>query len=176
MNTALTMAAVTTTDRPRLSTAIPMTGRGGLGGGGGCSSSLTRLEALISRALLDRPDRHRGRVATEGGAEVGARQVVERLVVDHGLDPLVERVLVGRALRVDGAVLLAGLVLPDHLELVSGLLRLGEHDRGVQEVGVDLSREQTLVERRRVGVDLGRGALELVLQEVDRRGAGVRRA
>src|SRR4029079_17841925 len=86
---AFTINAVTATDSASATVASPKTGRGGLGVGLGCSSSLTRLTVLISWELLDRPDRHRGRVATEGRPEVGTRQGVESAVVDHRLDALV---------------------------------------------------------------------------------------
>src|SRR5689334_15315568 len=95
--------------------ASPATGRGWLGVGVGWSSSLTRLDVLMSGPSAsggrDLPDRDGGRVATEGGAEVGLRQVVEGAVVDHRLDALVQGGLVGRALGIDRAVLLTGLVL-----------------------------------------------------------------
>src|SRR4051794_6908895 len=175
MRAALTITAVTAAASTSATTARPVTGRGGAGVGDGWSSSLTRLGGLIRRRLLDRPDRHRGRVAAEGRPEVGRGQGIERLVVDQRLDALVQSVLVGRALGVDRAVLLARLVLPDDLELIAGLLGLGEHDRGVEEVRVDLPGQQALVERGRVGGGLGGRAVEIVLQEVDRRGAGVRR-
>src|SRR5262249_14757830 len=147
--------------------------------GVGWSSSLTRLAAVIPAPLLgllrDLPDRDRRRVATEGRAEVGLRQVLQRPVLDHGRDPLVELALVRRALRVDRAVLLTGLVLPDDVELAAGRLGLSQHDRGVEEVGVDLAGEQTLVEGLGVRVDLDVAALELVLDERHRGGPGVRR-
>src|SRR3569623_992612 len=176
MRAALTMIAVTATASTSATPARLATGRGGAGVGDGWSSSLTRLDALVPVELLDGPDRHRGRVAAEGRTQVVAGEGVERLVVDHRLDALVQLSLVSRALGVDRAVLLTGLVLTHDLELVAGLLGLRQHDRGVEEVGVDLTGPQALVERRRVRVSLGRGAVEVVLQEVDGRGAGVRRA
>src|SRR5262245_49321625 len=128
------------------SAARPVTGRGGLGVGVGCSSSVTSFELVMACYLRDRPDRDGRRIATESRTEVVLRQLVERAVVDHRLDGLVERVLVGRALGVDRAVLLTGLVLTDDLELVARGLRLGEDDRGVEEVRVHLTGEQALVE------------------------------
>src|SRR3982750_1096666 len=133
--------AIPTRARSRPVTASPATGRGGLGVGLGWTSSLTRPETVIVR-LLDRPDRHRGRVSAEGRAEVVLRQLLRGAVADQRLQALVERVRVGRSLGVDGAVLLSRLVLADHLELAAGRLRLRENDRGVEEVRVDLAREQ----------------------------------
>src|SRR4051794_19556829 len=122
-------------------TATPPTGRGLLGVGRCCRSSRTSSEAVMA-GLLDLPDGNRKRVAAEGGTEVVLGQLLGRAVIDQRLDPLVESVLVRRALGVDRAVLLTGLVLADHLQLAPGRLCLGEDDRGVEEVGVDLARQQ----------------------------------
>src|SRR3954465_14872396 len=90
-------------------TATLPPGRGLLGVGRCCRSSRTSSEAVMA-GLLDLPDGNRRRVAAEGGTEVVLRQLLGRAVIDQRLDPLVESLLVRRALGVDRAVLLTGLV------------------------------------------------------------------